>query len=142
VPIENFFEWRAIRGAKAKQPYAIAMKDGSPFALAGIWESWRQPETGEIVRTFAVITTSANELVSEIHDRMPVIIAPENYPRWLSPIEPDPRDLLVPYPFEPMIAWPISPRVNAPRNDSPDILARADVDQATSSTKIDGALGL
>jgi putative SOS response-associated peptidase YedK len=51
------------------------MKDGPPFALAGIWESWRQPETGEIVRTFAVITTSANELVVQIHDRMPVIAA-------------------------------------------------------------------
>jgi putative SOS response-associated peptidase YedK len=142
VPIENFFEWRAIRGAKAKQPYAIAMKDGSPFALAGLWESWRQPETGEIVRTFAVITTSANGLVAEIHDRMPVIVAPDNYTRWLSPIDPDPRDLLVPYPAGPMIAWPISTKVNAPGNDSPDILAHVDAGQAASPTRIDGGLGL
>jgi putative SOS response-associated peptidase YedK len=124
VPIENFFEWRAIKGTRAKQPYAIAMKDGSPFALAGVWESWRRPETDEIVRTFAVITTEANELVAHIHDRMPVIISPEHYQRWLSPMEPDPRDLLAPYPSEPMIAWPISTRVNAPRNDSADILDR------------------
>jgi putative SOS response-associated peptidase YedK len=133
VPIENFFEWRAIKGAKAKQPYAIAMKDGSPFALAGIWESWRPPESGEIVRTFAVITTEANAFVAEIHDRMPVIVAPENYARWLSPIEPHPRDLLVPYPAEPMAAWPISTRVNSPRYDSADILARVDVDQGRSA---------
>jgi len=68
-----------------------------------------------------VITTEANELVAHIHDRMPIIISPEHYQRWLSPMEPDPRDLLAPYPSEPMIAWPISTRVNAPRNDSADI---------------------
>ena len=126
VPVDNFFEWKAIKGEKAKQPYAIAMKDGSPFAIAGIWEGWKHPETGEIIRTFAVITTEANELVAEIHNRMPVIIAPENYDRWLSPIEPDPRDLLAPYPSEPIVIWPISMRVNAPRNDSEDMLERVE----------------
>jgi putative SOS response-associated peptidase YedK len=126
VPVDNFFEWKAIKGEKAKQPYAIAMNDGSPFAIAAIWEGWKHPETGEVIRTFAVITTEANELVAEIHNRMPVIIAPENYDRWLSPIEPDPRDLLAPYPSEPMVIWPISMRVNAPRNDSEDILERVE----------------
>jgi putative SOS response-associated peptidase YedK len=126
VPVDNFFEWKAIKGEKAKQPYAIAMKDGSPFAIAGIWEGWRHPETGEIIRTFAVIIIEANELVAEIHNRMPVIIAPENYDRWLSPIEPDPRDLLAPYPSEPIVMWPISMRVNAPRNDSEDMLERVE----------------
>ena len=76
-----------------KQPYAIAMKNGEPFALAGIWENWKRPGSEEWVRTFAIITTNSNELVSAIHDRMPVIIAPEDYTRWLSPLEPDPRDL-------------------------------------------------
>ena len=126
VPVDNFFEWKAIKGEKAKQPYAIAMKDGSPFAIAGIWEGWKHPETGEIIRTFAVITIEANELVAEIHNRMPVIIAPENYDRWLSQIEPDPRDLLAPYPSEPIVMWPISMRVNAPRNDSEDMLERVE----------------
>ena len=126
VPVDNFFEWKAIKGERAKQPYAIAMKDGSPFGIAGIWEAWKHPETGEIIRTFAVITTEANELVAEIHNRMPVIIAPEKYDRWLSPIEPDPRDLLAPYPSEPIVIWPISMRVNAPRNDSEDILERVE----------------
>jgi putative SOS response-associated peptidase YedK len=120
VPIDSFFEWQKIKGPK--QPYAIAMKDGEPFALAGIWESWRHPETGEIVRTFCIITTDANGLVAQIHDRMPVIIAPDAYTRWLSPAEPDPRDLLAPCLAEPMTMWPISTRVNSPANDDPAIL--------------------
>ena len=62
---------KAIKGQKAKQPYAIAMKDGSPFGLGGLWENWKEPASGEWIRTFAVITTDANELVAEIHDRMP-----------------------------------------------------------------------
>jgi putative SOS response-associated peptidase YedK len=118
--IDNFFEWQKIKGPK--QPYAIAMKSGEPFALAALWESWRQPESGEIIRTFCVITTDANELVAQIHNRMPVIIPPEAYDRWLSPVEPDPRDLLAPYPAQPMAMWPISRRVNSPKNDDPSIL--------------------
>jgi putative SOS response-associated peptidase YedK len=74
------------------------------------------------VRTFAIITTIANELVSAIHDRMPVILHPDDYDRWLSNAEPDPRDLLVPYPAEPMTMWPISTRVNSPANDDPEVL--------------------
>jgi putative SOS response-associated peptidase YedK len=71
VPVDGFFEWRAIVGVRAKQPYAIAMKDGSPFGLAGIWENWRNPNTGEWERTFAIITVPSNELVAQIHNRMP-----------------------------------------------------------------------
>jgi putative SOS response-associated peptidase YedK len=74
------------------------------------------------VRTFAVITTTANDLVAQIHDRMPVIIPPESYDRWLASIEPDPRDLLVPYPSEPMTMWPIGMRVNKPEHDDAAIL--------------------
>src|SRR3546814_5607839 len=69
VPVDGFFEWRAIKGARAKQPYAIAMKDGSPFGLAGVWENWRNPNTGEWERTFAVITVPSNPLVAKIHNR-------------------------------------------------------------------------
>jgi putative SOS response-associated peptidase YedK len=122
LPVDNFFEWKASKGQKAKQPFAIALKSGEPFALAGIWENWQKPGSEEWVRTFAVITTTANELVADIHDRMPVIIAPEFYDRWLSCIEPDPRDLLLPFPAELMAMWPISTRVNKPDNDDPAIL--------------------
>ena len=76
VPVDGFFEWRAIKGARAKHPYAIAMKDGSPFGLAGLWENWRNPSTGEWERTFVVITVPSNDLVAQIHDRMPAILKP------------------------------------------------------------------
>jgi putative SOS response-associated peptidase YedK len=122
LPIDNFFEWRAIKGVKAKQPYAVGMKSGEPFALAAIWENWQRPVSDEWLRTFAVITCPANDLVTDIHDRMPVIIPPEAYDRWLANIEPDPRDLLVPYPSDPMTMWPISTRVNKPEHDDAAIL--------------------
>ena len=83
--------------------------------------------TEEWLRTFCIVTTNANELVANIHDRMPVIIEPDNYDRWLSPIEPDPRDLLVPFPSELMMMWPISTRVNKPDNDDPSILEPLEV---------------
>ncbi len=120
VPINNFFEWR--KTTPPKQPYAIGMKDGSPFGLAAIWENWKHPETGAFIRTFCIITCPANEMIAAIHDRMPVILAPEAYDRWLSPIEPDPSDLLKPYASEAMRMWPISTRVNTPRNDDPSLL--------------------
>ena len=90
LPVDGFYEWKAIKGQRAKQPYAIAMKDGTPFGIAGIWENRKDPASGEWIRTFAVITTDANELVTEIHDRMPAILLPEDYTRWLSD-KPDPR---------------------------------------------------
>jgi putative SOS response-associated peptidase YedK len=122
LPIDNFFEWKAIKGAKAKQPYAIAMKSGEPFGLAAIWENWKRPGTDEWVRSFAVITCPANELVSDIHDRMPVIIPPASYDRWLGTLDPNPLDLLTPFPSGLMTMWPISTRVNKPENDDASIL--------------------
>jgi putative SOS response-associated peptidase YedK len=61
VPVDGFFEWKAIKGQKAKQPYAIAMKDGAPFGIAGIWENWKEPASSEWIRTFAIITTDSND---------------------------------------------------------------------------------
>jgi putative SOS response-associated peptidase YedK len=122
VPVDGFFEWRAIEGAR-KQPYAISMKDGSPFGLAGLWENWKNPNTSEWERTFAIITVPSNSLVGQIHDRMPAILKPESYDRWLGP-ERDPHDLLISYPTELITMWPISTRVNAPENDDPSLLDR------------------
>ena len=112
---------KAIKGQKAKQPYAIAMKDGSPFGLGGLWENWKEPASDEWIRTFAVITTGANELVAELHDRMPLILAPGDYARWLSD-EPDPHELMRPFPAGSMRMWAISTRVNEPENDDPSIV--------------------
>jgi putative SOS response-associated peptidase YedK len=121
VPVDGFFEWKATKGQKAKQPYAIAMKDGTPFGLAGIWENWKEPSSGEWLRTFAIVTTDANELVAEIHDRMPVILARSAYERWLGE-HPDPHELMRPFPAQLVRMWPISTRVNKPANDDPAIL--------------------
>jgi putative SOS response-associated peptidase YedK len=121
VPVDGFYEWKAIKGQKTKQPYAIAMKDGSPFGIAGLWENWKDPASGEWIRTFAVVTTDANEMVADIHNRMPAILAPADYDRWLGD-EPDPCDLLRPFPADLMRMWPISTRVNKPENDDSSII--------------------
>lgn len=126
VPVDGFFEWQAIKGARAKQPYAIVMKDGAPFGLAGFWENWRNPSKGVWERTFAIITVPANDLVGQIHERMPAILEPSGYDRWLG-LEPDPRDLLITYPSEPMVMWPISSRVNKPENDDASLLDQVDI---------------
>ncbi len=120
APVYGFFEWKTV--GKEKRPHMIAMADGAPFTLAGLWENWKDPDTGEWVRTFTIVTTEANELVGTLHDRMPVVVAPEDRERWLK--GPDPQDLLKPYPAEAMTMWPVSPKLNPPKNDSPDLLAR------------------
>jgi putative SOS response-associated peptidase YedK len=125
LPVDAFFEWKAIKGQRAKQPYAIAMKDGSPFGIAGIWENWKEP-SGEWIRTFAILTTDANELVAEIHNRMPAILLPSDYVRWLSD-EPDPHELLKSFPSDMMRMWPISTRVNKPENDEASILEPVEI---------------
>ena len=94
LPVDGFYEWRAIKG---------------------------DPASGDWIRTFVMITTDANELVAQIHNRMPLILTPHEYKRWLGD-DPDPRDLLRPFPAEPMRMWPISTRVNKPENDEPSIL--------------------
>jgi putative SOS response-associated peptidase YedK len=122
VPIDGFFEWHATR--EGRRPYAIAMRDGSPFAVGALWENWKSPITGHWVRTFCIITTPANVMVSRIHDRMPLILARGDLDRWLGP-EQDPGDLLRSYPSADMRMWPISTRVNSPNNDDPSILEPA-----------------
>jgi putative SOS response-associated peptidase YedK len=129
VPVDGFFEWRVAKGARAKQPYTITMKDGSPFGLAGLWENWRNPNSGEWERTFAIITVPANSLVEQIHNRMPAILSPTSYNRWLGP-EPNPHDLLITYSSEPMTMWPISKRVNSPANDDRSVLERIEEEEA------------
>lgn len=119
LPVDGFFEWRAIRGRK--QPYAVALASGQPFALAAIWDEWHDPKLGARIRTFAIVTCPANALMAEIHNRMPVIVAPEHYDLWLSDA-PDPRGLLRPYPTEEMRLWPVSPKVNSSRADGPDLV--------------------
>ena len=77
VPVDGFYEWRTV--GKVKQPYAIGMADGQPFPLAGLWENWKDPDSGEWTRTFTIVTTSANDPVAKLHDRMPVVIAEQDW---------------------------------------------------------------
>lgn len=103
VPMDAFYE--RDHGRKF---FAFGMKSGEPFGVAGIWENWKN-ERGDWERTFCIITVPANELVGEIHDRMPAIIPPQHHARWFS-AELDPRDLLVPYPAGLMRMWPARPK--------------------------------
>jgi putative SOS response-associated peptidase YedK len=122
VPAGAFYEWRKGPGG-AKHPFAVARADGAPLALAGIWEAWRAPGTaGEIERTFAIITTDANALMAPIHNRMPVVIEPADWPVWLGEAEGDPAALLRPGGEDVLLLWPISPRVNAPRNNDASLI--------------------
>jgi putative SOS response-associated peptidase YedK len=122
VLADLFYEWQKL-DAKTKQPYAIGMKDGSIFAFAGLWETWKDKATGKALETYTVITTDPNELMELIHNRMPVIVSPRDYERWMVPGEPShlPIDLLRPYPAEEMTAWKVSPAVGNVRNNSPEL---------------------
>jgi putative SOS response-associated peptidase YedK len=126
VPADAFYEWQRLdpgTDAKKKRPLAVALKSGEPYAFAGLWERW-QPEGGDALETFTILTTDPNELMEPVHDRMPVILEPRNYSRWLLPSDPDqpPVDLLRPFPAEKMLAWPVSERVGNVRNNDPELL--------------------
>ena len=125
VPADAFYEW-ARKDAKKKQPFAIALKSGEPYAFAGLWESWR-PKDGEALETFTILTTEANQVLTPIHNRMPVILEAKNYARWMEPASPErlPVDLLRPFDADLMTAWPVSERVGNVRNNDPDLLAKS-----------------
>jgi putative SOS response-associated peptidase YedK len=131
IPADGFYEWQ--KQTNGKQPMFIRPAEGEeqpglslpkrPFALAGLWEVWRDPD-GSALQSCTILTTTPNELMAPIHNRMPVIIEPEDYDLWLNP-EPDPEQglhLLRPYPAEKMTAYPVSTVVNNPRNETPDCI--------------------
>jgi putative SOS response-associated peptidase YedK len=123
IPADAFYEW-SKRDAKTRQPFAFALKSGEPFAFAGLWESWR-PKDGDALETFTILTTDANEIVEPAHNRMPVILEPKDYSRWLEPAAQErlPVDLLRPFPAEQMASWPVSERVGNVRYNDPELLA-------------------
>lgn len=118
IPADGFFEWQRTNGAK--QPFYIHMEDGRPFGLAGLWESWKGDGDGE-VRTCTILTTEPNAVVGGIHNRMPVIVAPDAYDVWLDPASETDEltGLLAPYPEGEMEAYPVSRFVNSPSNNDP-----------------------
>lgn len=121
IPADGFYEWQKQDGGKQPMFVRPATGEERPFALAGLWEVWRDPD-GSALQSCTILTTTPNELMAPIHNRMPVIIEPEDYDLWLHP-EPDPEQalhLLRPYPAEKMTAYPVSTVVNNPRNDVPE----------------------
>jgi putative SOS response-associated peptidase YedK len=124
VPADGFYEWQKI-DAKTRQPYAIGLKDGSPLAFAGLWETWKDKATGQPLESYTIITTDPNELIAPIHNRMPVILAPRDYERWMAPADPGqlPVDLLRPFDADPMTSWKVSQAVGNVRNNSPELCA-------------------
>ncbi|XPM59709.1 MAG: SOS response-associated peptidase [Leptolyngbya sp. IPPAS B-1204] len=123
IVADGFYEWQKL-GSK-KQPYYFQLKDHQIFGFAGLWEHWHSPE-GDEIQSCTILTTAANELMRSVHDRMPVILHPQDYDLWLDPtIQANERlhSLLRPYPDAEMHAYPVSTRVNSPQNDSPDCIA-------------------
>lgn len=120
VPADGFYEWqRDPHDSKRKQPFYIHMADGEPFAMAGLWEHWQGPG-GEEIESCTVLTISPNRLMKPIHDRMPVIIEPKNYSRWLDPKMQDHeaiRDLLCPFDATKMSAMKVGTYVNSTRHE-------------------------
>jgi putative SOS response-associated peptidase YedK len=138
VVADGFYEWR--QQGKQKLPYRFTLRDGGLFAFAGLWERWRKPRprsgqgsdaAGDApLETFTIIVTEANDLVRKIHDRMPVIIDPADHDAWLEAADTTiPMALLQPYPAEKMQGYPVSPRVNSPKNDDPEVMAEAQPDR-------------
>jgi putative SOS response-associated peptidase YedK len=124
IPASGFYEWMAVEGQKAKTPMYIQLKDEKPFAFAGLWDRWESPD-GSTVLSCTIITTSPNEMMSQIHNRMPVILKPADYLLWLETGEQPAnrlQALLKPYPADEMKAFAVSHRVNSPGIDEPDLI--------------------
>lgn len=135
VLADGFYEWKQEPGSRPKTPMYIRLASGRPFAFAGLWDRWR-PAEGDPVQSCTIVTTAPNRLMQMIHTRMPVIVDPEAYAKWLDPAEVTPEQLaplLQPYPAEGMIAFPVSRYVNRPQNDSPACIAPADIRRADGS---------
>ena len=118
IPADGFYEWK--KNGKIRQPYCFEVTDGKLFAFAGLWERWKNPN-GEWIRSCTILTTAANALTAPVHDRMPVILNPNDYDFWLDPGMNDTTalaDLLKPFTAEAMRSYPVSPQINNVNNDN------------------------
>jgi putative SOS response-associated peptidase YedK len=128
IPADGFFEWK--RNGKSRTPYYIHLKDQKPFAMAGLWERWTSPD-GADLDTCTILTTTPNERMQELHDRMPVILQEDTMETWLDEKTSldDLHRLTMPYPAGNMTAYPVSFLVNSPRNNGPECLERKETFQ-------------
>jgi putative SOS response-associated peptidase YedK len=130
IPADGFYEWKKIPGQKTKQPHFIHQPDGEPLAFAGLWEVWRGPDRqGDPLRSCTIVTTSANETMQPLHDRMPVILPASAWDQWLDPANDDLETLgklLVPAPPEVIVTHPVSTEVNSVRNKGAELIEPVD----------------
>jgi putative SOS response-associated peptidase YedK len=126
IPADGFFEWK--RTGREKRPFYFQVDDEMPFAFAGIWDTWSN--RGDVVTSCAIITTAANELVGELHDRMPAMLLDEFHDAWLDPSADRTvlTEMLKPFPSLMMKTYPVSSSVNSPDNDRADLLVRVDTE--------------
>jgi putative SOS response-associated peptidase YedK len=125
IPADGFYEWRRQPGSKRKQPFLIHAADDRPLAFAGVWAPWKDPATDDWVLSAAVVTTRANGVVARLHDRMPVILEPSEWPIWGDPDVRDPgllTDLLRPAADGLLTLTAVSAAVNNANNEGPDLL--------------------
>lgn len=124
IPADGFYEWKKL-GKKTKIPYRFTMRDEGIFSMAGIWEEY-ESVNGETQHTFLMLTTSPNEIVSEIHDRMPVILTKEEEKKWLDDYtsEEDLKKILKPFSADSMLSYSVSPLVNSVQNDTPAVMRK------------------
>jgi len=118
VPVDAFYEWQEVEGAKI--PSAIARADGAPMALAGLWEGWHGPE-GQTLRSFTVLTTAACQALTHLHERMPVVLEPPDWALWLGEMEGPYGELLRPSEAA-FRVWRVATKVNNVRNNGPELL--------------------
>ncbi len=132
IPTDGFYEWKKL--GKGKEPWFLRMRDGRPFAFAGLWSSWKRPEGGVPLESCAILTTTPNELVATLHDRMPVILSPAHQKRWLDAAANvlTFTELFSPFSASEMEAFPVSRRVNSPAHDAPDNLEPVPADGAST----------
>ena len=123
LPADGFYEWMSVgAGSDAhKQPVHVGMKDGGIFGFAGLFERWLSPD-GDVLDSCTIVTTEANSLLRPVHERMPVIVAPADYARWLGPADGNVADIVAPYPSERMAWYPVSTRVNNVRHDDASLV--------------------
>jgi putative SOS response-associated peptidase YedK len=147
VPASGFFEWKELaddksgKGGRAKkQPYYIYRADEQPLVMAGLWESWTDPESNKPLETYSILTTDANEQLRELHDRMPAILEPEQFDAWLDPGQNDAaslKSLLKPVADGVLAMHPVSTRVNSPKHDEPSLVKRVDASRTPGTGESD-----
>jgi putative SOS response-associated peptidase YedK len=148
VPVDSFYEWK--REGTVRQPYRVSRDDGLPLALAGLWAGWRDPETEEVRRTFTIVTTTPNEAIADLHDRMPVVLDEAVWDRWLIDGRAAPTvdegellAMLRPTDAVQLRIYPVNRYVNDVRRDGPELIEPLSAAAITAATATaEGTLGL